>query len=115
MFVASLQDAGHLVAHSRGYAALHPGLVSFRPYGTRTARRDSDGETGLGQRTARPIAVCGGFEQNWKANLLDASSIRDTFYTDAVNYGAIGVVIGHEISHGFDDQGAQFDSTGRLD
>ena len=34
--------------------------------------------------------------------------------TDAVNYGAIGVVIGHEISHGFDDQGAKFDAQGRL-
>jgi putative endopeptidase len=33
---------------------------------------------------------------------------------DAVNYGAIGVVIGHEISHGFDDQGAKYDAQGRL-
>jgi putative endopeptidase len=38
----------------------------------------------------------------------------DAAVDDAVNYGAIGSVIGHEFSHGFDDQGRKFDGKGRL-
>jgi endothelin-converting enzyme/putative endopeptidase len=33
---------------------------------------------------------------------------------DAVNYGAIGAVVGHELTHGFDDQGRQYDAAGNL-
>ncbi len=38
----------------------------------------------------------------------------DPAASDAQNYGAIGTTIGHEVSHSFDDQGAQFDAQGRL-
>jgi putative endopeptidase len=47
-----------------------------------------------------------------------AGILQPPFYsnaaTDAVNYGAIGVVIGHELTHGFDDQGRKFDADGNL-
>ena len=50
--------------------------------------------------------------------VFPAAILQPPFYNytadEAVNYGGIGAVIGHEISHAFDDQGAQFDSDGNL-
>ena len=47
-----------------------------------------------------------------------AAILQPPFYNsaadDAVNYGAIGVVIGHEMTHGFDDQGRHFDKVGNM-
>jgi putative endopeptidase len=50
---------------------------------------------------------------NFPAAILEPP-IFDREAPAAVNYGAIGTVIGHEVSHSFDDQGAMFDSEGRL-
>lgn len=52
------------------------------------------------------------------ALIFPAAILQPPFFDPArapvINYGSIGTVIGHEISHSFDDQGAQFDATGKL-
>jgi putative endopeptidase len=50
---------------------------------------------------------------NFPAGILQPPYF-DANMDDAVNYGAIGMVIGHEITHGFDDQGRKFDAQGNL-
>ena len=50
--------------------------------------------------------------------VFPAGILQPPFFTrgapDAVNYGAIGMVVGHELTHGFDDEGRQFDAVGNL-
>jgi putative endopeptidase len=50
--------------------------------------------------------------------VFPAAILQPPFFTaeadDAVNYGGIGAVIGHEIGHGFDDQGSKYDGDGRM-
>jgi putative endopeptidase len=50
---------------------------------------------------------------NFPAGILQPPFFDPT-QDDAVNYGAIGMVIGHELTHGFDDQGRKFDAHGNL-
>jgi len=54
----------------------------------------------------------------WNEIVFPAAILQAPFFDanadDAVNYGGIGMVIGHEISHHFDDQGRKFDKTGKL-
>lgn len=59
------------------------------------------------------------YNDSGKNEIVFTAAILQPPYFDpnadtAVNYGQIGAVIGHEISHGFDDQGRKFDATGRL-
>ena len=50
---------------------------------------------------------------NFPAGILQPP-FYDNKMDDAVNYGGIGAVIGHELTHGFDDQGRQYDAKGNL-
>jgi putative endopeptidase len=65
-----------------------------------------------------PQTVNAYFNPGLNEIVFPAAILQPPFFdpaaSDAVNYGAIGAVIGHEIGHGFDDQGSRFDGRGRL-
>ncbi|MEK7602258.1 MAG: M13 family metallopeptidase [Patescibacteria group bacterium] len=65
-----------------------------------------------------PQTVNAYFAPNLNDIAFPAAILQAPFFShtadDAVNYGAIGAVIGHEITHGFDDQGSKFDEKGNL-
>ena len=65
-----------------------------------------------------PQMVNAYYQPTWNEIVFPAAILQPPFFDpaadDAWNYGAIGAVIGHEFSHGFDDQGRKFDGDGRL-
>ncbi|MEX1241419.1 MAG: M13 family metallopeptidase, partial [Cyclobacteriaceae bacterium] len=66
----------------------------------------------------RPQTVNAYYNPPLNEIVFPAAILQPPFYDyradEAVNYGGIGAVIGHEISHGFDDQGAKYDAEGNL-
>ncbi|MES2994885.1 MAG: M13 family metallopeptidase [Patescibacteria group bacterium] len=65
-----------------------------------------------------PQTVNAYFSPNLNDIVFPAGILQAPFFDmsadDALNYGAIGTVIGHEITHGFDDEGSQYDAKGNL-
>jgi putative endopeptidase len=71
-----------------------------------------------GEWEMNPQTVNAYYEKTRNEIVFPAAILQPPFFDpavdDATNYGAIGAVIGHEISHGFDDQGSKFDGDGAL-
>jgi putative endopeptidase len=65
-----------------------------------------------------PMTVNASYDPTQNNITFPAGILQPPFYDnqadDAMNFGAIGAVIGHELTHGFDDQGSQFDAEGNL-
>jgi endothelin-converting enzyme/putative endopeptidase len=65
-----------------------------------------------------PMTVNASYNPNQNNITFPAGILQPPFYDnkadDAMNFGAIGAAIGHELTHGFDDEGSQFDADGNL-
>lgn len=77
-----------------------------------------NGPVDRGEWFMYPQTVNAYFSPNLNDIAFPAAILQPPFFTlgadDAVNYGCIGAVIGHEITHGFDDQGSKMDHKGNL-
>jgi predicted metalloendopeptidase len=78
-----------------------------------------DAPVDRGEWTMTPPTNNAYYDNNMNEIVFPAGTLQPPFFDpnadDAVNYGEIGATIGHEISHGFDDQGSKYDATGKLD
>jgi putative endopeptidase len=77
-----------------------------------------DDRVDRGEWGMTPQTVNAYYNESWNEIVFPAGILQPPFFDpnadDAVNYGGIGAIIGHEISHGFDDQGSKYDAKGVL-
>ena len=71
------------------------------------------GEFGMSPPTVNAYYSAGMNDINFPAGILEPP-FYDPHATDAEDYGHIGAIVGHELTHGFDDQGRKFDANGNL-
>ncbi len=109
----------------RDYSALEVGRASWAANALASARFENARDLRkIGQPVDRtewgmtPPTINAYYNAGKNEIVFPAGILQGPFFDmnadDAVNYGAIGVVIGHEMSHGFDDRGRQFDAQGNL-
>jgi predicted metalloendopeptidase len=109
----------------RDYSALKIDRTSYAGNAIRAAAFEVDRQLKkIGKPVDRsewgmtPPTVNAYYNPNMNEIVFPAGILQPPFFNakadDAINYGGIGAVIAHEISHGFDDQGRQFDAEGNL-
>ena len=109
----------------RGYAGLQVDRKSFFQNGRNVAQFEiARNLKDVGQKVDKtrwgmtPPTVNAYYNSSFNEIVFPAGILQPPFFNfaadDAINYGAIGAVIGHEITHGFDDSGSQFDAEGNL-
>lgn len=109
----------------RGYAGLKISRKSFFDNGKAVSQFEiARNLKDVGQKVDRtrwgmsPPTVNAYYNASFNEIVFPAGILQPPFFNltadDAINYGAIGAVIGHEITHGFDDSGSQYDAEGNL-
>ncbi|MDE2126988.1 MAG: M13 family metallopeptidase [Armatimonadetes bacterium] len=106
--------AGLPIVRSSFFANIQQGAeYGFRRSLSRIGKPRNRNEWGMSPPTVNAYYSPRDNSINFPAGILQPPFF-DTAADDAVNYGRIGMVIGHEMTHGFDDQGRRFDASGNL-
>jgi putative endopeptidase len=105
-------------ALSIGKGSLADNMIAAAEFETDRDLKKLDGPIDRNEWHMTPQTINAYYNPTMNEIVFPAAILQPPFFNlaadDAVNYGGIGAVIGHEISHGFDDKGSKFDGDGNL-